>query len=90
MRARVPNFVKSKVKENKGPPPVINRYSIASSISNGHLASAYPSQQNPVMWHARSYDSGMGKFLMDCTVVVTGATEEIWIIFLRLPQREKE
>lgn len=65
MRARVPNFVKSKVKENKGPPPVINRYSIASSISNGHLASAYPSQQNPVMWHARSYDSGMDSEFLD-------------------------
>lgn len=61
MRARVPNFVKTKVKENKGPPPVMNRYSIGTSISNGHLAATHASQHNPVMWHARSYDSGMGK-----------------------------
>ncbi len=61
MRARVPNFAKSKVKENKGPPPVLNRYSIATSISNGHLASGHTPHHNSVMWHARSYDSGMGK-----------------------------
>lgn len=60
MRARVPNFAKLKVKENKGPPPVLNRYSVTASISNGHLASAHPSHHNTVMWHARSFDSGMG------------------------------
>lgn len=59
MKARVPNFAKSKVKENKGPPPVISRY--MGSISNGHLASAHTSHHGSVMWHARSYDSGMGK-----------------------------
>ncbi|XP_065208051.1 uncharacterized protein exp isoform X1 [Planococcus citri] len=66
MRARVPNFVKTKVKENKGPPPVINRYSmIGTSISNGHLASAHAPHHHPVMWHARSYDSGMDSEFLD-------------------------
>lgn len=63
MRARVPNFAKLKVKENKGPPPVLNRYSVTASISNGHLASAHTSHHNTVMWHARSFDSGMGTII---------------------------
>ncbi|XKL63239.1 hypothetical protein PGB90_005603 [Kerria lacca] len=65
MRARVPNFAKSKVKENKGPPPVLSRYSIATSVSNGHLASAHTSHHNTVMWHTRSFDSGMDSELLD-------------------------
>ncbi|KAK7592727.1 hypothetical protein V9T40_007479 [Parthenolecanium corni] len=65
MRARVPNFAKLKVKENKGPPPVLNRYSVTASISNGHLASAHPSHHNTVMWHARSFDSGMDSELLE-------------------------
>jgi len=71
LRARVPNFVKSgKSKDTAGRYP-------ASSISGGmsqpssmmHQFHQYHpmhhqhhAQQNPVMWHARSFDSGMGVY----------------------------
>lgn len=63
LRARVPNFVKTKRESKVGPPPVLSRYAPMGS-SNGHLASHAQNlklQQHQVMWHARSYDSGMGE-----------------------------
>jgi hypothetical protein len=68
LRARVPNFVKSsKGKDTAGRYP-------ASTLSGGvsqpssmvHQFHQYQAihhpQQQPVMWHARSFDSGMGVY----------------------------
>ncbi|XP_026676762.1 uncharacterized protein LOC103505685 [Diaphorina citri] len=63
LRARVPNFVKAKRESKAGPPPVMSRYA-PMGASNGHLAPhphSQKMQQHQVMWHARSYDSGMAK-----------------------------
>ncbi|XP_039301260.1 uncharacterized protein LOC111043775 [Nilaparvata lugens] len=77
LRARVPNFVKSKGKEMNGgggggngkmvPPPVHARYPVLPPAPghgpNSHIG--IPSHHHPAMWHARSYDSGMDSELLD-------------------------
>ena len=71
LRARIPKFVKSgKSKDTAGRYP-------ASSISGGvsqpssmmhqfhqyhPMHNQHHAQQHPVMWHARSFDSGMGVY----------------------------
>lgn len=68
LRARVPNFVKAKRESKAGPPPVMSRYA-PMGASNGHLVAPHPHsqkmQQHQVMWHARSYDSGMDTEYLD-------------------------
>ncbi|RZF34634.1 hypothetical protein LSTR_LSTR012716 [Laodelphax striatellus] len=71
LRARVPNFVKSKGKEMNGigngkmpPPPAHARYPVLPPAPNSHIGIHSP-QHHPAMWHARSYDSGMDSELLD-------------------------
>ncbi|XP_075234685.1 expansion isoform X2 [Lycorma delicatula] len=65
LRARVPNFVKTKGKEpnpgiSKG---LVGRYPVLPPAPSSHLG-VHP-QHHPTMWHARSYDSGMDTELLD-------------------------
>jgi hypothetical protein len=68
LRARVPNFVKSsKSKDTAGRYPASTLSGGASQPSSmvhqfhQYQAIHHP-QQHPVMWHARSFDSGMGVY----------------------------
>lgn len=65
-RARVPNFVKAKRESKVGPPPVLSRYAPIGA-SNGHLVPPHNQKmaQHSLMWHARSYDSGMDTEYLD-------------------------
>lgn len=66
LRARVPNFGKSKSKETNG-----GRYPAPMSLMSHHqhpFQYAPPQQAHhphPVMWHARSFDSGMDSEALD-------------------------
>ncbi|XP_021915700.1 uncharacterized protein LOC110827886 isoform X2 [Zootermopsis nevadensis] len=61
LRARVPNFVKStKSKDTAGRYPPSSAISQPSSMM--HHLHQYHQQHHPVMWHARSIDSGMGRY----------------------------
>ncbi|XP_073993474.1 expansion isoform X3 [Rhodnius prolixus] len=78
LRARVPNFVKSKngkeptpviMKGGPPPPPLGGRYLLPPGQPGSHLGIHHmhhlPQQHHPAMWHARSYDSGMDSEFMD-------------------------
>ncbi|PNF24214.1 hypothetical protein B7P43_G15850, partial [Cryptotermes secundus] len=82
LRARVPNFVKTgKSKDTAGRYP-------ASTLSGGapqpssmvHQFHQYQAihhpQQHPVMWHARSFDSGMVKMAVETVAVA----EEVVVV----------
>ncbi|XP_014289061.1 uncharacterized protein exp isoform X1 [Halyomorpha halys] len=67
MRARVPNFVKSKSKDTKVP-PAGGRFVLPPGPPGSHIGLHHIHhlpQPHPVMWHARSYDSGMDSELID-------------------------
>ncbi|XP_014239303.1 uncharacterized protein LOC106660839 isoform X2 [Cimex lectularius] len=69
LRARVPNFVKSKNGKDNGKmvPPPGGRYVLPPGPPGAHLGlhHIHHHQPHPVMWHARSYDSGMDSEFID-------------------------